>query len=560
VFTLTPLLLGGQLLLIALACLASPSLPAASAGRLRPCLRWFRAVARRRTLASALVGLVALGSCLAFAAVKGWPIPRVHDEFSYLLAADTFAHGRLANPTHPLWEHFESMHILQCPAYVSKYPPAQGLFLAAGQVLFGHPAVGVWLSLALACAGLCWMLQAWVPARWALLGGLLAALHPSIVNLWGHTYWGGATAFLGGALVYGALRRLWRQPRPLHALLFALGLALLANSRPYEGLVVSLPAAAAVCYGLCRRWPWSVSVPALVFPLVLGLGVAAAAMGAYNAAITGNVLRMPYQVYEETYQVAPFFLFLAPRPMPDYHHKVIQDFFCGWALAPYAGPHTLLDRVREAGLKCLDLWQFYLQPVLTVPLLTLPLVLRNRWSRLAAVACALVTAAVLPITWLNPTYAAPFAGLLFLLVVQGMRWLALWRSGGRPAGRWLVGSLVAIEALALVFVMVQKTPADDPGDWSQQRARLCAELRQQEGKHLVVVRYGPGHDALQEWVYNAADLDAAPVLWAREMSPEQDRRLFAYFRDRKVWLLEADRTPPRLTPYPLSEMADADTP
>src|SRR5215475_4728342 len=191
-------------------------------------------LAKRRGLAVVSIGLLTLALRIAVLPVEKIPAPSVHDEFSYLLQADTFAHGRLTNPTPAMWEHFETFHVIFQPTYCSKFFPGQALFLTLGKLLFGHPYWGVWLSSGLMCAAVTWMLQGWFPAQWALLGGILAMLRFGVFGYWADSYWGGNVAAIGGALVLGALPRLKSFRLTQDAALMGLGLILLALSRPWE--------------------------------------------------------------------------------------------------------------------------------------------------------------------------------------------------------------------------------------------------------------------------------------------------------------------------------------
>jgi len=123
--------------------------------------RLFARLAQRQGLVVACVGLSVIMLRLAILPLFPVPLPFVPDDFSFLLACDTFAHGHLANPTPAMWTHPESIHITMQPRYQSMYFPGQGLLLAASKVVLGNPWIGLLIVSALMCAALCWMLQAW---------------------------------------------------------------------------------------------------------------------------------------------------------------------------------------------------------------------------------------------------------------------------------------------------------------------------------------------------------------------------------------------------------------
>jgi len=389
-------------------------------------------LAEKRRLSVAVVGFAALLLRIALLPVLHVPEPIVHDEFGYLLIANTFSHGRVTNPTHPMWVHFETFSVIQKPTYQCYTPAAQGLILAAGQIIAGHPFWGVWLSAGLMCSAICWMLQGWLSAGWALLGGFLAVLRFGVLGYWANSYWGGAAGAIGGALVIGALPRITHFLRLRHAIAMGVGLAILANSRPYEGFVLSLPVGIALLTWLSRKSGPTLRDKVLraATPLCLVLMLGCATTGYYFWRVTGSPFRSPYQVERQTYSALPYLIWQPQRHSPIYHHKVIQDAYSD-GVEGFASNRSWQGVLYALLSRSIWLWRFFLGPALTFPVLMLSIILPFgfKWrsistqTRLLIVIFFMFLVGVvgLEVTLFSPHYAAPLTSVVLALVLISMR-------------------------------------------------------------------------------------------------------------------------------------------
>lgn len=476
------------------------------------------------------------------------PEPMIHDEFGHLLVGDTLAAGRLANPPHPMARHLETLYVLQQPAYASIYPIGQGLALAAGKALVGTPWAGVLLGVGLMSGAITWMLLGLLPAAWAAVGGLIAASAYGLHYDWINTFWGGALCAFAGALFFGALCRLRTAPSALMGGIAGAAWSLIWLIRPFESIPLFLFGWACLAY-LAKRDPraWRRWLATAVL-LLLGQAAGGAVTALHNKQVTGSYTTLPYHLSRKFYGVPQSLLGQAPVPPPPARFAEAQRMYEWQRNAKEVSSRKMLLRFRHILSVTL---KFFAGPWFLAPL-AITLFLAGDRTVLIAIglmSCAVLAALLYPFFF--PHYIAAYAGVAVFLVTRGLMALAEWKHQGKPLGRYAAALLIAggiatgtpVTRPESVVLLEDKLPGEGL------RASVEENLLRKGGQHLVLVRYEPGHSFHDEWVYNAADVDRATIVWCRSIDPAADAEAVRYFSGRQVWLASVGKNSVRLSPY-----------
>ncbi len=517
---------------------------------------YVRRFAERTGWCMLLLAVLPVALRLALLSHHPVPAPDVYDEFSHLLEADTLRHLRLANPAHALPQFFETFFVLQQPTYSSIYPIGQGLAMAIGWVIFGLPWAGVLLGVAAFCSLCYWMLRGWTTPAWALAGGLLAVIEFGPLNQWANSYWGGALAAAAGCLVFGSLPRLRAGANVRDALLLGTGLGLHLLIRQFESIFLLL---AVILYFL----------PAIRMALAKPAGIAALALLPavfltllQNREVTGSWTTLPEMLSQYQYGVPASLTFEAPQvPRRELTQQQAMDY--KMQLSFHQGPETFSSYFERLEYR-VRFYRFFFLPPLYLAGLAFFWSLREYrfvWVVLTLTIFALGTN-FFPAFQIH--YIAAVTCLFILVSIVGLQQLSRLRIRGNAVGQEAAVLIAALCAAHFLFWYGMHAAEDsdfsmaairyEPWDYINhgnpaRRIFVVQELARIPGQLLVFVRYLPQHIFQDEWVYNAADIDASRVVWARDLGAVENQTLLRYYPGRTALLLETDFRQPKLSEY-----------
>jgi hypothetical protein len=495
-----------------------------------------------------MLALIALPIVLRLALLAHNPVPapQIADDFSNLLLGDTLAHGRLANPAHPMHRFFETAFVLQEPSYSSIYPPGQGIVLAVGELFFRQPWAGVLLASGVLC-GLCyWALLAWTTSVRAFAGGLLAVLLFGPLGDWTNQYWGGLVSGIAGCLVFGALPRLRHSGTIRHALLLGAGLGLQLITRPFEFTLLLTVVLFFLTPTVLRNLPKAVAIAAVMVPAML-------LMLLQDRAVTGHWTTMPYMLSRTQYGVPTTFVFQpVPKPERQLTREQKEDYDAQCENHDDI-PNTFRGFLRRWLQRVLDYGYFFPLPLLlAVPFSLLSL----RSSVVATLLFFSLGTNFYP--YFYPNYIAVLIPLFLLITVTGLGNLHRVRLRNAAVGRvvvWLI-ALVCVGQFLWIYGSRMTGHGGPPYPWAswgldtddyyQERIAILNRLAHEPGSQLVFVHIGDDED-IQQWMQNAADIDRAHVIWSLDLGSAENAKLLEFYPGRVPWRLKAGV--PKLEPY-----------
>ncbi|MDB5886304.1 MAG: putative rane protein [Polaromonas sp.] len=543
VFTLAEMVLAAILVAVAFARPRTGSAVFAWAERR---LGWLAHHRARQILAVGLLA-VALRAIMLF--WLGVPEPAVFDETSIVLQGQTLALGRLANPPHAFWQHFETFYVNQLPAYASMYFPGRGAPLALGLLIADNAWIGVWMTMVLMCMAATWMLQGWVVLPMALLGGVLVTLRLAVFSGWINTYYGGAFTALGAMLVVGAMPRILREPRWRHGVLMGLGVFILMITRPYEGMLLCIPVGVAMLIRLMQgRWHGAgATLGRVALPVMLMVGAGGALLLQYNQATTGDRFKAAYELNRQTYASAPAFLISPPLKSLNQGPEYFRNYFEVEG-SKYRYRESPVLWLRSALPKVFYTWNFYIGAILSVAFFAGVWSVRRNYFLWGTP--VFFFAGYFLETWNFPQYTAPLFPLLLILTMRGFQWLRSRDRATLPAALFLARAMpaatLAMLALPVASLVTGKHFLESNAvqttcctlEIDKLRPRVRDQLLKTPGRDLVLVKDGPHNPTGYEMVHNEPDIDHAEIVWAHRLDAVKDAQLQAYFADRRVWEFE----------------------
>jgi hypothetical protein len=420
--------------------------------------------------------------------------------------------------------------------------------LAVGKTLTGNPWAGVLLSVGLMCGAISWMLFGCLPPKWAALGGLLAAVHYGLAPRWVNSYWGGAFCAFGGALLFGALCRLPRAPSSSMALMVGLGWSIMWLTRPFESLLPLL-----ITWGLIAAFiisgppPWRRWLGPIVIILLFQI-FAGCVTALHNRAVTRSFETLPQQLEQQVHGTPQSLLWQKPIEEPPLRFAELKEMYW-WQRE--AKDRASKQPVHHLGLILYKTWGGFVTVWYSLPIALLVFVLQDRQVILGGgmMACAIAVSSLYPFFFTH--YLAAYSCVMFFLILRGMMTLYDWSFRGTVVGPLAVlflmfGGLLMGLRIVPLRAIVGLAPNTHQATL---RAQVSDRLMRFGGRNVIFVRYGANHDFRREWVYNAADIDASPIVWCRATDSIDESEVTRYYKNRHFWIATVDRDKVRVSVY-----------